>query len=371
MNPLTLRASLALLLAAGVVLLAAACGYEAPRESLLETSAPTAASLPADSAPTEPDRAVEAALASTVSQEAPERFLLTFAGDCTLGANPVNYYADVGFIKTVGEDYSYPFANVADYFEKDEFTMVNLEGALCDEGNPMEKKYTFRGPTAYIHILTGSSVEAVNLANNHSFDYGQRGYDSTLAALEEAGVAFVERDSTALITTENGLTIGLYGAVYYRLDVQDMTAEIASLKEQGADIVIYAPHWGVEGTYQPTQEQMRVGRAAIDAGADIVFGTHPHVLQPVEHYGGGVIFYSLGNFSFGGNSCPEDFDTALLQQEVIRRADGTVELGELTIVPACISSIPGRNNYQPTPYPPEDPGYQRVMDKLAGRWPEF
>ena len=94
------------------------------------------------------------------------------------------------------------------------------------------------------------------------------------------------------------------------------------------------------------------------------------MLQSIESYNGGVIFYSLGNFSFGGNSAPKDFDTALIQQEVFRDAGGTVRLGERTIVPACISSVSGVNNYQPTPYAPDSEGYQRVLAKLSGTWQE-
>ena len=129
--------------------------------------------------------------------------------------------------------------------------------------------------------------------------------------------------------------------------------------------MIFAPHWGVEKTYTPTKEQPDAGYAAIDAGADIVWGSHPHALQPIEHYRDGVIFYSLGNFSFGGFTVPADFDTALLQQEVIRDADGTVSLGALTVVPCCISSIADRNNYQPTPYTAREEGYDRVLEKLG------
>ena len=169
-----------------------------------------------------------------------------------------------------------------------------------------------------------------------------------------------------MVTTKNGLTIGLYAAVYYKLDVEDMTAEITRLRRQGADIVIFAPHWGTEGTYHPTAEQERVGRAAIDAGADIVFGSHPHVLQPIEEYNGGIIFYSLGNFSFGGNGYPQDYNTALVQQEVIRDGDGSVRLGQLTIVPASVSSVSDRNNFQPTPYAPGTEDYNRVLSKLDG-----
>mgnify|MGYP002236903935 CR=1 FL=1 len=146
-------------------------------------------------------------------------------------------------------------------------------------------------------------------------DYGANGYASTLAALEQAGVPYVERDSTAVVTTGSGLTIGLYAAVYYKLDVADMTAKNCCPAGAGGGLNHLRPHWGVEGTYHPTEEQKQVGHAAIDTGADIVFGSHPHVLQPIEEYGGGIIFYSLGNFSFGGNGAPKDYDTALVQQE--------------------------------------------------------
>lgn len=338
-----------------VLALLPACGAEG-----METTAPVAA-VPAETAPKEtaPPTTVPA---ETEPQE--ERFLLTFVGDCTFGASPANYFAEVGFIKTVGEDYGYPFRNVADYFLHDEYSFINLEGPLTDEGYPMDKTHTFRGPTAYGNILLENSVEFVSLANNHTLDYGQTGYDATLETLNGAGIPYVERDASKVITTPNGLTIGIYGAVYYHLDVEDMTAEITSLKEQGCDLIIFAPHWGVEKTYTPTQEQITVGHEAIDAGADIVWGSHPHALQPIEYYGDGVIFYSLGNFSFGGNNMPEDFDTALLQQEVIRDAEGIVTLGELHIVPCCVSSIQSWNNYQPTPYQPGTAEYDRVLEKL-------
>lgn len=297
-----------------------------------------------------------------------ERFLLTFVGDCTFGTNPSNTYAEYGFIKTVGEDYQYPFSNVIQWFEDDECTFLNLEGPLTDVGNPMQKKHAFRGPTAYVNIITENSVEAVSIANNHTMDYGQNGYASTVNTLENAGIPFVERDHSCIFTTKNGLTIGLYGAVYYLLDELEVTAGISELKEQGCDLVIFAPHWGVEGAYRPTEQQIQLAHAAIDAGADIVWGSHPHVLQPIESYKGGMIYYSMGNFSFGGNGYPRDYDTALLQQEIILSADGIMTLGELTIVPCNVSSATDRNNFQPTPYESGTDAYERVLKKLDGSW---
>lgn len=356
MNRMNLR-SLFIFLSA-LCLLLTGCAQDVP-----ETVPPTVEITQVTEAITEP--AIEPTTLPAETEPAEERFLLTFVGDCTLGSNPTNAYAGYGFIKTVGKDYRYPFGNVIGYFENDEATFLNLEGPLTDEGNPMVKKHTFRGPTDYINILTQNSVECVSIANNHTLDYGEIGYASTRKTLEEAGMPFAERDTAVVFTTENGLTIGVYGAVYYKLDEADMVAEIAALQEQGCDIIIYAPHWGVEGNYKPTSQQVDLGRAAIEAGAHIVWGSHPHVLEPVEEYGDGVIYYSLGNFSFGGNGAPVDYDTALIQQEIIRDGAG-VRLGETFFVPCNVSSIAGRNNFQPTPYAPDSEEYARVLSKLAG-----
>lgn len=356
MNITQLKKIYIFLLILGILL--TGCGQES-LETVSATMETTAVAESVTEAVTEPTTA------PTETEPQEERFLLTFVGDCTLGSNPSNTYAGYGFIKTVGEDYGHPFRNIIHYFENDEATFINLEGPLTNEGNPMVKKHTFRGPTDYVNIITQNSVEFVSLANNHTMDYGQVGYDSTLETLNNAGVPYVERDCSTVITTENGLTIGIYGAVYYLLDEADMVSEITALKEQGCDLVIYAPHWGTEGNYLPTQQQIDLGHAAIDAGADIVWGSHPHVLEPIEEYNGGVIYYSMGNFSFGGNGYPVDYDTALIQQEVIRDAEG-VRLGERIIVPCNVSSVAGRNNFQPTPYDAGTEEYTRVLTKLDG-----
>ena len=303
---------------------------------------------------------------TTEPEPQPEVFTLTFVGDCTFGSNPANWYAPYGFIKSVGEDYDFPFQNVLEYFESDDFTMANLEGALCDDGYPVEKQYNFKGPVSYVNFLTENSIEAVTLANNHTLDYGNAGYESTVQTLDAAGVPYVEADSTAIVTTESGLTIGLYADMYFSTDKPDIKTQVDALREQGAEIVIYAVHWGTEGCYFPHSHQEDRAHAAIDAGVDIVYGSHPHVLQKVEEYNGGIIYYSLGNFCFGGNLYPSDMDTAIVRQQVIRDPDGTVRLGDLTLIPASVSSIPVRNNFQPTPYEEGTEEYARAMSKLDG-----
>lgn len=312
--------------------------------------------------------AVATEAANTVSTETEpreERFLLTFAGDCTFGSNPKNRYALSSFENTVGENWAYPFANVLTYFENDDCTLVNLEGTLTETGHRIPKAFNFKGSPEYVNILTQNSVEAVSLANNHSRDYGQEGYENTVATLESAGVFYAEENTSTVFTLDSGLTIGIYGTVYYSMDVEHMVSEITAMKQAGVDVVIFAPHWGAEEYYKPNNVQVDAGHAAIDAGAHIVWGSHPHVLQPMEAYNGGMIYYSMGNFSFGGNLYPDDYDTALIQQEVIRHPDGTVILGETTVVPCSVTSEKGHNNFQPTPCQKGSPQYGRVMKKLG------
>lgn len=346
-----------------LAILLTGCGGELPETMPSAPETETAASVPQTTA-----QETRTPPATEQSQPAQLRMVFTFVGDCTFGGSQANAYAGYGFLKTVGEDYDYPFRNVRSWFEDDDFTMANLEGVLGDKGHPAEKRYTFRGPASYANILTQNSVEAVTLANNHTMDYWQTGYDETKRILDEAGLPFVEANASRLIPLENGVTVGLYGSVYSSADVETVTAGIRELKRQGADVIIYAPHWGVEHSFRQTQAQEELGRAAIDAGANIVYGCHPHVLQPIEEYHGGVIFYSLGNFSFGGNIYPGDYDTAVIQQELVLEEDGGASLGQRTIVPCSVSSIESRNNFQPTPYAEDSEAYARVLSKLDGSY---
>ncbi len=327
---------------------------EPPAESVVAVTRPVQTEPPETEPPqTEPEE---------------QRFLLTFAGDCTFGSQHTTYYAPWGFVKTVEGDLSYPFRNVMDWFGTDDFTLVNLEGVLGTEGGAVPKAHNLRGPGEFAAILPLGSVEAVTLANNHTLDYGPNGYAETKALLEEEDIPYVETAGTLLYTTESGLTVGVYGEVYTDMDMDRLKAGVETLREAGAEIVVYAIHWGKEYSYYPQPHQMEWAHEAVDAGVDIVYGTHPHVLQLYEEYNGKPIFYSLGNFSFGGNMYPGDLDSAVAQVEVVRSPEGEVSLGETTLIPVCISSIETRNNYQPTPYEADSESYQRTMDKLAGLW---
>lgn len=297
-----------------------------------------------------------------------QRYVLTFAGDCTLGGVPENVAGGMGFLRVVGENYTYPLQNVRPWFEEDDCTFVNLEGPLTDTGYPIRDALSFWGVEAYSAILTEGSVEFASLSNDHIHDYGDIGYQNTQNVLEKAGIFSVERDKTSIITLENGLTIGVYGALLHEIKADTVKREIAALRESGVDVVIFVPHWGYENTYMPRTEDKALAYAAIDAGADIVFGTHPRVLQPVEQYHDGIILYSVGSLCVGGYLYPEDMDTALIQVTLTRDADGRIFVESWDAVPCSISSEEEWNNFQPTPYAAGSKEYQRVMSKLEGTW---
>ena len=135
-------------------------------------------------------------------------------------------------------------------------------------------------------------------------------------------------------------------------------------------------HWGSELYYTPNDNQINLAHAVIDAGCDLVYGSHPHCLQPIEKYNDGLILYSLGNWVFGGSTRPSDPDTAIVQVTVKRDIDGTVTTDGFSSVPCCVSSnldgaaamADNYNNYCPTPYPEGSDAYNRVLAKLSGTY---
>lgn len=258
------------------------------------------------------------ALAETDTKPSPfVSIKISAAGDCTL-ATDVNYAGGNSFenkAKEVG-DYSYFLSGVSDVFYNDDLTIVNMEGTLSDNGSRADKTYAFRGKPEYINVLSLGSVEACNLANNHSRDYGEISYTDTIFHLDNAGIINFGLDRTT-VREINGIKVGLVG-VYelpYGMSCLDkLLTRIEEVKEEGAELIICNFHWGTERIYYPEDIQINLAHAAIDNGADLVIGHHPHVLQGIEEYKGKFICYSLGNFCFGGNKNPSDKDTGIFTQ---------------------------------------------------------
>ncbi len=293
-----------------------------------------------------------------------EYFVLSFVGDCTFSSTADIRDYSGSFESVVGDDLTYPFAATVQYFADDYLSIANLEGTFTTATLSSGALFAFKADSAYAGILPAGSIELVTLGNNHSGDYLEQGLSDTKDALDAVGVAYAENDGCYLYESGGGPKIGVYSKLFPT--AAQVTAGVAALQEAGADIIIAALHWGDEGKYRPTADQQAIGHAAIDAGADIVYGSHPHVLQPVEAYGDGYIFYSLGNWSFGGNTAPRDRDTAIIQITVAREPDGTLSLSEATCIPCCVSGTDGVNDYQPCPYEAGTEDYDRAMSKLDG-----
>ncbi len=273
------------------------------------------------------------------------------AGDCTLGSDESMDY-DVSFYAKY-EEVGYPgwfLENVQDVFADDDLTIVNLEGTLASGGEREDKTYAFRGDPEYVRILTEGSVEAVNLANNHSFDFGYDAYEETKQVLEDAGIVSFGYDRSQVIDVK-GIKVGLVGVYELEKDydcVYGMREEIDKVKEQGAQLIIVSFHWGDEGYYEANDTQIQLARDAVDAGADLVLGHHPHRVQGVVQYNGKYICYSLGNFCFGGHSSPSDLDSMIFTQTFTFVNGELQDTDDHRIVPCSISSAGSYNNYQPT-----------------------
>ena len=290
---------------------------------------------------------------------------VSMVGDCTLGTD-VNFDQSTSFdaFYQMKNDPGYFFQNVKDIFTADDLPVANMEGTLTTSNDRQQKTFAFKGDPSYTEILTRGGVEATNLANNHSHDYGDQSYEDTIQYLEAAGITTFGYDRTAVMDVK-GIKVGLIG-IYELKDglgrQQQVIDTIQEVKDQGAQVIIVSFHWGTEKSNIPDDIQKTLAHLAIDQGADLVVGHHPHVLQGIEKYQGKNIVYSLGNFCFGGNKNPSDKDTMIFQQTF------TVENGELVeddvtnIIPCSLSSESGYNNYQPMVL--EGSEKERILQKI-------
>lgn len=327
------------------------------RSSTLETRTDDGGSLPflqpsatpdATAEPTQPIPEMDVLEPeATVEPETSVSITITAVGDCTLGGD-VPSGSDRNFASYVKKyGYDYFFENVRALFESDDFTVVNLEGPLTTSNDKRSGRlFNFRGDPEYVNILSGSSVEVCNIANNHSLDYGQAGFDETVEVLEAAGIG-ASGFSQVYLTDVKGVRVCFVGLTEWAYS-QETIEEMLRYARTQCDLLIVSVHWGEERVYEPLASQRKLGRAMIDAGADIVIGNHSHVYGGLELYNGKYIIYSLGNFCFGGNRNPSDKNCAIFQQTFeISLEDMSVSDGGISIIPARISSSDSTNDFQP------------------------
>lgn len=223
-----------------------------------------------------------------------------------------------------GMGYDYPFVKVRQFFNGSQIVFGNLEGPLTDRGTPeTDKKFVFHSPPAKVSTaLKHAGFSVVSLANNHTLDYGAEGLAQTVEALDAIGIQHIGAGANLTASRKPALfdidgrkiaflaySITLPDNFYAEKNKagtafahEDQVQEDIIAARKQADIVLVSFHWGQEGKTQLREYQTRIGHLAIDSGASVVIGHHPHILQGIERYKDGLILYSMGNFTFGSYS---------------------------------------------------------------------
>lgn len=292
---------------------------------------------------------------------------ISAAGDFTIGSDETFPYPNSFNDEAKQNGLPFFIEHISTLFSRDDLTTVNLETPLTTATAKAAKKFRFKGDPSYTKILQLANIEAVNLANNHTYDYLEQGYKDTIRHLGNANIGYFGNGHN-YIKEIKGIKVGALGYEGWD-DTQSLRLQIhrdiQALKKQGAAIVIVHFHWGVERSEIPLESQQALARYTIDSGASVILGHHPHVVQGIEEYKGKFIVYSLGNFMFGGNKNPSDKDTFVFQQTFHFKSKKLTDKKDIAIIPYSISSITSRNNYQPKPL--EGSEKDRVMNKILER----
>ena len=295
----------------------------------------------------------------TSEVEETRKVTLSFLGDCLIATAGGTTHR-VGSLNWMANNRPAPyfFEKVAHILMNDDFTVADSENVFTDkELEPIEKDETgfwFRSATKNALILPAGGVDMVTVANNHTGDYGKEGYADTLQALKDANL-LVGESNAPVIVEKNGLRIGIICSVLWNYNYSTRIVTQIKNLETTTDIQIVYIHGGTEKVHQPDEWKQQAARRIVDAGADLVVGGHPHVLQPMEMYKGVPIVYSLGNFVYGGNRYPEN--RTIIYQATFEHKASSLEVSS-HIIP-CYVFTGSTNNWQPAPI--ED---QAVKDKV-------
>lgn len=351
---------------------------------------------------------VEATSTDALITEEPEvtsfDIKLTFLGDCNLASDLENHGAGTILAYEDTQPNTYFFDGVRSAFEDDDLTVANCESAISDQaltprikpgqvqslstagqtrtmvdndgdgvaetsvttnvgadGQNVIKGYWFKAPSKAARIFADNSIEAVTIDNNHSFDYGDTGFEDTKTALDNAGVDWGYKDK-AIYYEKDGFTLAVVCVSFYSEQEAYDHMQYLEAASANSDFQVVYFHGGTEGVHQPDGWKQSVCHAFVDNGADLVIGSHPHVLQKREFYNGVPIVYSLGNFCFGGNSFPEN--RTLIYQYTLHIQDEVVTGYDENMIPCYVYSAES-NNYQPSIIEDESIK-ERVLDFMNG-----
>ena len=288
---------------------------------------------------------------------------VTCTGDLTVGGDNYHHKGKLFYteLEKNSDNISFTMVNVRDIFRSDDLTLVNFEGTFTDTkfvpNNKKGNEFLFNISPKYVSILTDNFIEAVCLENNHVMDHGEEGYNETKEMLQNAGVLYSTSTEMAVFDVK-GIQIAMLS--YLCIDRYDKpVGEFATLYDKVASdiqlakkyypVVIVSFHWGREKDYHPTDNQKKMGRLAVDSGADLVIGHHSHRINPIEQYNGVYICYSLGNFCFSGNEAPSDMTSFIFQTRFKMTKSGDVTNTGFRVIPIRITSIRDKNDCVPTP----------------------
>ena len=273
-------------------------------------------------------------------------------GDCTIGQDDrFAYHKSFQEIFDMNnKDYSYFFAKTKHIFENDDLTLANLETTLTNAKIKQVKGYNFKADPSFVQVFTTGGIDAVDIANNHTFDYKEEGFNETIKTLNENKLPYYGYDHYEILNIKD-IKIGLAGLTYIDDDTEQQVKKnidnaIKYFKENNTNLIIISFHWGIEYEELQNEEQKAIGRYAVDNGADLIIGHSPHILQGIEKYKNKYIVYSLANFVFGGNQNPRDKDTMIFQQTFKFEGNNNIE-NSIKIIPASMSGVDNVNNYQP------------------------
>ena len=340
-----------------------------------EPDNPGAPGLPDPNEPYTPSAYLNTRAAFPQEENEAQKVLLTFIGDVTLGCNEADHKSPrsiTTYINYCG--YDYPFKKVHYLLEQDDLTIANLEGTFHSDSSgltPQTKKaYNFRATPDYAAVLTQASIEAVALGNNHSIDYGEPGFTETVAVLEENGIDWfgnTDHGAKGFVYHHNGVKIGFvscyvsYWVINNGEHIPEINATIDEVRAQDVDVLIAYMHGGVEYDAKHDKNQERFAQYFINKGADIVIGSHPHRLQGCQLIDDVPVFYSLGNFVFGGNArfYNKRHNTTIRYTAVLQCAlsfdDSGKYLGcRFNIIPCRLGEDEMINQYQPFPVTGEE-----------------
>ena len=319
---------------------------------------------PSDLPPEQPKQPQVQAKPKPQEKHSRDTIVMNFIGDVMLAAEN----GDDGFwsfnLFAYDTPKDYYFKKMLPLFSADDWTVANCENVFTDRENPIptekqgEYTYWYYSGTENAQIFSAGSIELVSLANNHALDYGYEGRDDTAKALTAAGCTPIP-EQRSVILEKSGVRVGLFCVSMYSEYYLTPILEWLEENRDTCDFRIVYYHGGTERVHEPNAWRIRASRAMIDAGADLVLGNHPHVLQPIEHYNGKTIVYSLGNFLFGGSHTCEN--RTMVYTLTLKITDRKLTGTEEKITPCyCYGEL-----WQPTPIEKEE-DKSRVLAFLQG-----